>query len=97
MKTNIFYSTDVEEEVDIDILLKEIDVKKLIIHNDDVNTFDWVIDSLISICRHSPEQAEQCTYIIHYRGKCQVKNGSEEEIARMCNAFLQIGIIATID
>ena len=97
MKTEILYSTDVEEEVDIDLLLKEIDVKKLIIHNDDVNTFDWVIQSLIEICKHSPEQAEQCTYIVHYRGKCQVKNGPEEEITRMCNAFLQRGIIATID
>lgn len=97
MNNTFSYSTDVEEEVDIDILLKEIDLKKLIIHNDDVNTFDWVIESLISICKHSPEQAEQCTLIIHHRGKCHVKNGTEEEITLMCNAFTLRGIIATIE
>jgi ATP-dependent Clp protease adaptor protein ClpS len=53
------------------VLEELVEHKDLIVYNDDVNTFDHVIDSLISVCKHEIEQAEQCTYIIHYKGKCQ--------------------------
>ncbi|AZA76745.1 ATP-dependent Clp protease adaptor ClpS [Chryseobacterium sp. G0186] len=52
------------------------DVYKLVLHNDDIHTFDYVIDSLIEICKHTLEQAEQCTMLVHYKGKCTVKTGS---------------------
>lgn len=70
--------------------------KDLVVFNDDVNTFDHVIDSLISICDHEVEQATQCTYIIHYKGKCQVKRGSFDDLAPMCTALLDRGISAEI-
>jgi ATP-dependent Clp protease adaptor protein ClpS len=52
------------------------DLKELILYNDDVNTFDFVIECLIDLCGHDPIQAEQCTLIVHYKGKCAVKSGS---------------------
>ena len=58
-------------------LLKN-DLHNLVLHNDDINTFDFVIDSLIDICQHNIEQAEQCAYITHYKGKCDVKKGPFE-------------------
>ncbi|MCQ8757651.1 ATP-dependent Clp protease adaptor ClpS, partial [Escherichia coli] len=57
-------------ETDVEILEETVvtDIKKLVIYNDDVNTFDWVIDTLVEVCGHTSEQAEQCTIIIHYKG-----------------------------
>lgn len=62
-----------EEILGIDELLSEI--KGLILYNDEHNTFDFVIDTLIDVCQHTPEQAEQCALITHYRGKCVIKEG----------------------
>lgn len=59
------------------------DVYKLVLHNDDIHTFDYVIDSLIEICKHSLEQAEQCTILVHYKGKCTVKTGSMDVLKPM--------------
>jgi ATP-dependent Clp protease adaptor protein ClpS len=70
---------------------------QLIVWNDDVNTFDWVIESLVEICHHSPEQAEQCALLIHYKGKCTVKNGEYIDLSTMCEALLDRGISATVD
>lgn len=70
--------------------------RDLIVFNDDFNTFDHVIDSLIKVCRHQNEQAEQCTWIIHYKGKCQVKRGSFEALEPLCVALLDRGITAEI-
>ncbi|MEN7548476.1 ATP-dependent Clp protease adaptor ClpS [Rapidithrix thailandica] len=69
---------------------------ELTVFNDDVNTFDHVIQTLIEVCRHSQEQAEQCTYIIHYKGKCAVKVGSFEELVPMRNAICDRGISAEV-
>ncbi|AZA55052.1 ATP-dependent Clp protease adaptor ClpS [Chryseobacterium sp. G0201] len=70
-----------EEEV---LVLEETDdVYKLILHNDDIHTFDYVIDSLIEICKHTLEQAEQCTMLVHYKGKCTVKTGSMDIVKPM--------------
>lgn len=60
----------------------------LVLYNDDYHTFDYVIKSLVDICRHTYEQAEQCTILVHYRGKCAVKHGSYEELLPMHTALL---------
>lgn len=70
---------------------------KLIIYNDDVNTFDHVIESLMEVCKHDLIQAEQCTLLIHYKGKCQVKQGSINKLEVMCTALLDRGLSATIE
>ena len=69
----------------------------LVIYNDDVNTFDFVIESLINVCKHERVQAEQCTYIIHYSGKCSVKDGDFKRLRPMCEALLDRGLSATIE
>jgi ATP-dependent Clp protease adaptor protein ClpS len=74
----------------------EVEEKKLILFNDEVNTFDFVIQSLMDVCRHEPLQAEQCTLIVHYNGKCAVKNGSWEKLEPMCTALLDRGLTAEI-
>ena len=70
---------------------------QLIVWNDEVNTFEWVIDTLIEVCGHSPEQAEQCAYIIHFRGKYAVKHGEFETLKSMCKAITERGINATVE
>jgi len=69
----------------------------LILHNDEVNSFDFVIECLIDICDHSLVQAEQCTYLVHYRGKCDVKLGSYDYLNSMRLSLLEKGLQATID
>jgi ATP-dependent Clp protease adaptor protein ClpS len=71
--------------------------KSLILHNDEVHTFDYVIECLIEICEHTTEQAEQCTYLVHYKGKCDVKSGSFEILRPMRHALIDKGLNATID
>ncbi|MDI3527484.1 MAG: ATP-dependent Clp protease adaptor protein ClpS [Tenuifilum sp.] len=68
----------------------------LILHNDDVNTFDFVIDTLVDVCNHNPHQAEQCALITHYKGKCDIKHGSFEELENMMHELLRRGLSATI-
>jgi ATP-dependent Clp protease adaptor protein ClpS len=91
------WQTEIDVEEDIDLLLKEDEQKKLILHNDDYNTFDWVIETLMQVCRHSTEQAEQCAYIVHYKGKCQVKHGSRDAMEGMHLALVQRGLTATVE
>jgi ATP-dependent Clp protease adaptor protein ClpS len=86
--------TEVEEEVLVDTL--EADTNKIILFNDDVNTFDHVINMLVKYCKHDTEQAEQCAYIVHYKGKCDVKNGSFNELKPICEALLEGGLSAEI-
>jgi ATP-dependent Clp protease adaptor protein ClpS len=69
----------------------------LIIWNDEVNTFEWVIETLIEVCDHTPEQAEQCAYLVHYQGKYAVKNGSYDELKPMCDVITDRGIGATVE
>jgi ATP-dependent Clp protease adaptor protein ClpS len=69
----------------------------LILHNDDIHSFDYVIDCLIDICEHNTVQAEQCTFIIHYKGKCDVKKGSYEFLKPMKEGLIERGLNATID
>lgn len=80
-------------------LLEEVQTTELldlVVFNDDVNTFEHVINTLIKVCGHSPEQAEQCTLIIHYKGKCAVKKGSFEELKPMRQGVCDHGISAEI-
>ncbi len=71
-------------------------VYSLMLYNDEVNTFDHVIDSLIRICGHNREQAEQCTYLVHYVGKCDVKRGSKKELKPLKEALEDRGLTAEI-
>jgi len=82
---------EVAEEQDTETL------KALIVHNDDVNTFEHVTNTLIKVCKHDTMQAEQCTYIIHYKGKCSVKNGTYHELKPMREGITEAGIKATIE
>ncbi len=86
---------ELEEELLLDELLT--DTRKLILYNDDVNTFDHVIDCLISICKHDVHQAEQCAMIVHYKGKAIVKEGEEDSLRIMCEALLDKGLSAVIE
>lgn len=69
----------------------------LIVWNDEVNTFEWVIETLMEICKHTYEQAEQCAYIIHFKGKYAVKHGSYDDLKPMCEAITERGIGATLE
>ena len=88
--------TLIEEEVDI--LEKEIieETKEIVLYDDDFNTFDFVIESLIKVCKHSAIEAEQCTHIVHYNGKCGVKRGNMSKLKPMCSALLERGLTAEI-
>lgn len=79
------------------VLEQLVDQKNLIVYNDDYNTFDHVISSLIKVCGHDALQAEQCTWIIHHSGKCQVKTGDYERLEPMCTGLLDRGISAEIE
>ncbi len=72
------------------------DLHTIIVFNDEINTFEHVIDTLIEVCEHTPEQAEQCTLLIHHKGKCSVKNGSWEELVPMRNEICRRGISAEV-
>jgi ATP-dependent Clp protease adaptor protein ClpS len=69
----------------------------VILYNDDVNSFDFVIETLIKVCKHDPIQAEQCTYLVHYAGKCAVKSGSFTELAPIQEALSDKGLTASIE
>lgn len=86
-----------DEQIEISELIDEFTGKHLVVHNDDVNTFEWVIISLMDICEHTLEQAEQCAYIIHHSGKYAVKRGMLEDLKPMKNALTDRGINATIE
>ena len=69
---------------------------EIVLHNDDVNTFDHVIYTLIRVCKHDELQAEQCAILVHYKGKCTVKTGSLEELKPQCSALLDAGLSAEL-
>ena len=71
--------------------------KSIVVYNDDVNTFDFVIETLMRYCGHEPEQAVQCTFLIHYTGRCAVKNGTFTKLKPICEALLESGLSANIE
>ncbi|MBN9380410.1 MAG: ATP-dependent Clp protease adaptor ClpS [Chitinophagaceae bacterium] len=85
------------EDEDIAVLTTPDDPFSLIVWNDEVNTFEWVIQTLMEVCGHSLEQAEQCAMIIHTKGKYAVKQGSYDELKPQCDAITERGIGATIE
>lgn len=88
---------DTEELVVEDILTKEAEQNTIILFNDNVNTFEWVIECLMNYCGHDSLQAEQCAYIVHYTGKCGVKKGTLDTLEPICSALLQKGLSAEIN
>lgn len=92
MKLSYSPDVDVLEEV----TRVTVTQKQIVIHNDDVNTFEHVIESLIEICDHDMVQAEQCAWIIHHNGKCSVKRGSLDDLEPRCVALQDRGLSAAI-
>jgi len=89
--------TEYQEEADTLILPHEEEGHEIILFNDEVNTFDHVIDCLVRICQHQYEQAEQCAWIVHLKGKCSVKKGKLADLSARCAALLDEGLSATIN
>jgi ATP-dependent Clp protease adaptor protein ClpS len=86
------------DEVELsDVSVEDFIESKLIVYNDDFNTFDWVITCLCNYIKHTPEQAEQCALLIHTRGKCQVKSGSKTKLQPMKEALTDAGLSAVIE
>ena len=79
-----------------EVLLETGSFREIVLHNDDVNTFDHVIESLVEICDHDPIQAEQCAWIVHHNGKCGVKRGTFDQLEARCHALQQRGLSAVI-
>lgn len=79
------------------LTLEEVNTQnEIVLYNDDVNTFDHVIDTLIQVCQHTSEQAEQCAILVHYTGKCTVKTGSFEKLKPQCLQLLEAGLSAEL-
>ncbi|AFL79930.1 hypothetical protein Aeqsu_0418 [Aequorivita sublithincola DSM 14238] len=89
-------STKEKIQEDVSVVEKESNQNEIVLYNDDVNTFDHVINSLIFACEHTPEQAEQCSIIVHYKGKCTVKTGDFDELKPRCSMLLEAGLSAEI-
>lgn len=90
------FGVETDEQVDVLEAVDITDVMDLVVFNDDVNTFEHVINTLIKVCGHTPEQAEQCTLIIHFKGKCTVKQGVLEVLKPLRTAICDAGIDARI-
>jgi ATP-dependent Clp protease adaptor protein ClpS len=101
MRFSVDLAADVDYDVTVEPVVKgdiqEARVRDLILYNDDVNTFDYVIECLMQICDHDELQAEQCTYIVHYTGKCAVKSGSYSKLNPMREALCERGLSAVIE
>ncbi|MBL7859829.1 MAG: ATP-dependent Clp protease adaptor ClpS [Cyclobacteriaceae bacterium] len=85
-----------KELIEVLEVVDETDINNLVVFNDDFNTFDHVIQTLIRVCKHTVEQAEQCTWLIHYRGKATVKSGAMDELKPLREAICDAGIDARI-
>lgn len=93
----MFNTTEFLELELADVKLKTEREKNLILYNDDVNTFEFVTESLIKVCKHDSIQAEQCTYLVHFAGKCAVKTAEYNKLKPMCEALLERGLTAKIE
>lgn len=89
-------STHEKIQEQFSVLEEEANLNEIVLYNDDVNTFDHVIETLITACEHTPEQAEQCSIIVHYKGKCTVKTGEYDDLKPRCTALLNAGLSAEI-
>ncbi|NUM32502.1 MAG: ATP-dependent Clp protease adaptor ClpS [Bacteroidetes bacterium] len=93
----MFFNTETKELSETIYIEDIIGTSNLILFNDDVNTFDWVIKCLVEFCNHTTEQAEQCALIVHFKGKCKVKSGTYKELEKICEALLSRGLSAKIE
>jgi ATP-dependent Clp protease adaptor protein ClpS len=75
---------------------KDKKLSEIVLYNDDINTFDHVIETLMYACEHTPEQAEQCSLLVHYKGKCTVKTGAYNDLKPRCSKLLEAGLSAEI-
>ena len=89
-------STKEKIKEEVVVLEKEVNQHHIVLHNDEVNTFDFVINSLINVCEHTEEQAEQCTWLVHFKGKCTVKSGELKELEPRCSKLLSLGLSAEL-
>ncbi|MFD2568963.1 ATP-dependent Clp protease adaptor ClpS [Pseudotenacibaculum haliotis] len=89
-------STIEKIQEEIDVLEQEVNQHEIVLYNDDVNTFDFVIHSLINVCEHTTEQAEQCTWLVHFKGKCTVKTGELKDLKPRCSKLLELGLSAEL-
>lgn len=89
-------STKEKHQEEVDVLEQELLNNQIVLFNDEVNTFDHVINTLMYACDHTPEQAEQCSIIVHYKGKCTVKTGPLDELKPRCSMLLDAGLSAEI-
>lgn len=85
-----------QHEYDEELLTEYADLYQIMLYNDDYNTFDYVIDLLMEVCEHTYEQAEQCATLVHFSGKCPVKEGSYEDLLPRCSRLTQAGLTAEI-
>ena len=88
----------IDEKTSEELLLEEevLTQNEIVLYNDEVNTFDHVIETLIYACEHTPEQAEQCSIIVHHNGKCTVKTGPYDDLKPQCSTLLEAGLSAEI-
>lgn len=91
------YSIKWFQEEESDTLVQTNRKKVLVLYNDEINTFDFVIESLVKVCGHDLIQAEQCTLLVHYKGKCAVKSGTYKELNPLRQALSERGLSATIE
>ncbi len=84
----------IQEE--IEVLEQRANEHQIVLFNDDIHSFDYVIDSLVDVCEHTIEQAEQCTYLVHFKGKCTVKTGELKELKPRCSKLLELGLSAEL-
>lgn len=87
----------VKEEKELELLDAVDDGLKVVLYNDDVNTFDWVIVCLCELCQHDEIQAEQCAVLVHYKGKAVVKTGEEDKMRSICQALCDRGLSAVVE
>ncbi len=99
MEFSHLFASEVEQELAFERELETLvrSPRALVIHNDDFNSFDFVIETLIEVYRHEPLQAEQCTYIIRYHGKCAVKTDVFKRLQPIWAELTQRGLTATIE
>jgi ATP-dependent Clp protease adaptor protein ClpS len=90
-------STAIETDELIDERIDQDNSHAIILYNDDENSFDHVIDSLVDICKHEPTQAEQVAWIVHTKGKCDVKHGAFEKLHPLCKGLQSRGLSAVIE
>ena len=89
-------STKEKIQEEVDVLEQEVFQHEIVLHNDDVNTFDHVIESLIRVCDHTLEQPEQCAMLVDYKGKCTVNSGEFKDLEPRCSKLLQLGLSAEL-